>query len=145
MGCRADRLHFLIHPDNFIRVDNNLYGRVRALFVTVLAISIATLGIAALIGGNAAVWIRSIIVTAIAAVLISLAGKASRGSRAAYLRMRLMSTVAPLAIVIIIALPHDGFPIWMKVEQAVVGVLLLAVAVMVGRKDVRQAYPKAGQ
>ncbi|MFB6944647.1 hypothetical protein ACFC0C_26575 [Streptomyces sp. NPDC056178] len=126
-------------------MDNNLYGRVRALFVTVLAISIATLGIAALIGGNAAVWIRSIIVTAIAAVLISLAGKASRGSRAAYLRMRLMSTVAPLAIVIIIALPHDGFPIWMKVEQAVVGVLLLAVAVMVGRKDVRQAYPKAGQ
>ncbi|MFB7191749.1 hypothetical protein ACFCZT_42170 [Streptomyces sp. NPDC056230] len=126
-------------------MDNNLYGRVRALFVTVLAISIATLGIAALIGGNAAVWIRSIIVTAIAAVLISLAGKASCGSRAAYLRMRLMSTVAPLAIVIIIALPHDGFPIWMKVEQAVVGVLLLAVAVMVGRKDVRQAYPKAGQ
>ncbi|MFB7011531.1 MULTISPECIES: hypothetical protein [unclassified Streptomyces] len=126
-------------------MDNNLYGRVRALFVTVLAISIATLGIAALIGGNAAVWIRSIIVTAIAAVLISLAGKASRGSRAAYLRMRLMSTVAPLAIMIIIALPHDGFPIWMKVEQAVVGVLLLAVAVMVGRKDVRQAYPKAGQ
>ncbi|MFD4763293.1 hypothetical protein ACFWOJ_31920 [Streptomyces sp. NPDC058439] len=126
-------------------MDNNLYGRVRALFVTVLAISIATLGIAALIGGNAAVWIRSIIVTAIAAVLISLAGKASRGSRAAYLRMRLMSTVAPLAMMIIIALPHDGFPIWMKVEQAVVGVLLLAVAVMVGRKDVRQAYPKAGQ
>ncbi|MES9511951.1 hypothetical protein ABWJ92_37125 [Streptomyces sp. NPDC000609] len=126
-------------------MDNNLYGRVRALFVTVLAISIATLGIAALIGGNAAVWIRSIIVTAIAAVLISLAGKASRGSRAAYLRMRLMSTVAPLAIMIIIALPHDGFPIWMKVDQAVVGVLLLAVAVMVGRKDVRQAYPKAGQ
>ncbi|MFD7497704.1 hypothetical protein ACFV8T_36080 [Streptomyces sp. NPDC059832] len=126
-------------------MDNNLYGCVRALFVTVLAISIATLGIAALIGGNAAVWIRSIIVTAIAAVLISLAGKASRGSRAAYLRMRLMSTVAPLAIMIIIALPHDGFPIWMKVEQAVVGVLLLAVAVIVGRKDVRQAYPKAGE
>ncbi|WP_329194121.1 hypothetical protein [Streptomyces sp. NBC_01435] len=126
-------------------MDNKLYGRVRALFVAVLAISIATLGIAALIGGNAAVWIRSIIVTAIAAVLISLAGKASRGSRAAYLRMRLMSTVAPLAIVIIIALPHDGFPVWVKTEQAVVGVLLLAVAVRVGRKDVRHAYPKAGR
>lgn len=145
MECRAGRLHCLIRPDNFIHVDNKLYGRVRALFVAVLAISIATLGIAALIGGNAAVWIRSIIVTAIAAVLISLAGKASRGSRAAYLRMRLMSTVAPLAIVIIIALPHDGFPVWVKTEQAVVGVLLLAVAVRVGRKDVRHAYPKAGR
>ncbi|MCQ4082797.1 hypothetical protein NGB36_19850 [Streptomyces sp. RB6PN25] len=126
-------------------MDNELYRRVRALFATVLVLSFATLGIAALIGGNATVWVRGTIVAAIAAVLIALARRAFRGSRAAYLRMRLMSTAAPLAIVIIVALPHDGFPVWMKVEQAVVGVLLLAVAVMVGRKAVRQAYPKAGQ
>ncbi|WP_269857099.1 hypothetical protein [Streptomyces sp. RPT161] len=126
-------------------MDNGLYRRIRALFAAVLVLSVATLGIAALIGGNAAVWVRSGIVTAIATVLIALARRAFGGSRAAYLRMRLMSTVAPLAIVIIVALPHDGFPAWMKVEQAVVGVLLLAVAVMVGRKAVRQAYPKAGK
>jgi hypothetical protein len=95
-------------------MDNVLYVRVRALFGTVLVISLVTLGLAALVGGNAAVWIRGTIVAAI-------------------------------AIVVIIALPHDGFPVWMKIEQAVVGVLLLAVAIMVGRRAVRQAYAKHGQ
>jgi hypothetical protein len=123
-------------------MDNELYKRVRALFVGVLILSAATLGIAALVGGNAAVWIRGTIVIVIAAVLIALARRAFHGSRAAYLRMRLMSTVAPLAIVVIIALPHDGFPVWMKAEQAIVGVLLLAAAIMVGRRTVRQAYPR---
>jgi hypothetical protein len=126
-------------------MDNVLYVRVRALFGTVLVISLVTLGLAALVGGNAAVWIRGTIVAAIAALLILLARQAFHGSRGAYLRMRLMSTVAPIAIVVIIALPHDGFPVWMKIEQAVVGVLLLAVAIMVGRRAVRQAYAKHGQ
>jgi hypothetical protein len=138
-------LRLVIHTDNFIRVDNKLYGRVRALFATVLVVSVATLGAAALVGGSAEVWVRGVIVTAIAGVLLVLAGRAFRGSRAAYVRMRLMSTVAPFAIVVIVALPHDGFPVWMKAEQTVVGALLLAAAVMMGRKAVRQAYAKTGQ
>ncbi|GAA0421569.1 hypothetical protein GCM10010357_48680 [Streptomyces luteireticuli] len=132
----------VIQPDNLIRVDNKLYGRVRALFTTVLVVSVATLGAAAVLGGNSAVWVRGVIVVAISAVLIALAGRAFRGSRSAYLRMRVMSTVAPLAIVVIVALPHDGFPVWMKAEQSFVGLLLAAVAVMTGRKDVRRAYPR---
>jgi hypothetical protein len=126
-------------------MDNKLYGRVRALFVAVLAISIATLGVAAVVGSSASVWVRDGIVIVIAALLILLAGRAFRGSRAAYLRMRLTATIAPLATLVIIALPNDGFPVWMKVEQAVVGLLLLAAAVMVGRKAVRGAYAKTGE
>ncbi len=58
-------------------------------------------------------WIRGTSVIVITALLI--VGQAGlHGSRGAYLRMRLMSTVAPLATVIIVALPHDGFPVWMK-------------------------------
>lgn len=125
-------------------MDNELYGRVRALFGAVLVVSLAALGVAALVGGSAAVWVRGIIVVVISAVLIALAGRAFHGSRAAYLRMRLMSTVAPVAIVVIVALPHDGFPVWMKAEQTVVGVLLATAAVMVGRKGVRRAYARTG-
>ncbi|MFG2004966.1 hypothetical protein ACGFNU_38060 [Spirillospora sp. NPDC048911] len=121
-------------------MDNKLYERVRALFGAVLAISIATLGVAALIGGNAAVWVRGAIATVLAALLIVLARRAFHGNRRAYLRMRLMSTVAPAAIVVIVALPHDGFPVWMKGEQAAVGLLLALAAIMVSRKPVRRAY-----
>ncbi|MEV5709842.1 hypothetical protein [Actinoallomurus sp. NPDC052274] len=124
-------------------MDKKLYESIRALFVTVLVISITTLGVAAIIGGSAAVWIRGTIVVVIAVLLIALARRSHHGSRAAYRRMRLMSTVAPVAIVVIVALPHDGFPAWMKVEQAVVGLLLAVVAVLVSRKAVRRAYAGA--
>jgi hypothetical protein len=134
----ATGLHNLIQANKFIQMDNKLYGRVRALFATALAISVATLAVAATRDSNSAVWIRGVIATAIAAILVALAKQAHQGGRAAYQRMRLMSVVAPIAIVIIIALPRDGFPAWMKAEQAAVGGLLLAGAIMVGRKDVRQ-------
>lgn len=125
-------------------MDNTTYGRVRALFGAVLVISVATLGVAAVVGGNAAVWVRGAIVVAIAALLVDAARRAVRGSRAGYLRMALMTSAAPLAIAVIVALPDDGFPVWMKGEQAVVGLLLLAAAVLVDRRSVRSAYAKGG-
>jgi hypothetical protein len=114
-------------------MDNKVYERVRALFAAVLVLSVGTLGVAAVVGGGDAVWVRGVIVTVIAAVLILLARRAYQGSRGAFRRMRIMSIVAPIAIVVIVALPHDGFPVWMKAEQAVVGVLFVAVAVMLRR------------
>jgi hypothetical protein len=126
-------LQKFIHADNFIRMDNKVYGRVRALFAAILALSIGALGAAAVLGGGEAVWVRGIIVTVIAAVLILLAKRAFEGSRGAFRRMRIMSVVAPIAIVVIVALPHDGFPIWMKAEQVVVGALFVAVLVTLRR------------
>jgi hypothetical protein len=130
----------LIHTDKLIRMDKRIYDRVRALFAATLVLSIATLGAAAVSNADAAVWVRGGIVTLIAAVLLTLARRAFRGSRAAYRRMRLMTTIAPVGVLVIVALPHDGFPAWMKAEQAVVGVLLLVTAIMVSRTTVRQAY-----
>ena len=125
-------------------MDKQTRELVRALFVAVLALSVVTLGVAASVGSDATVWVRDIIVIVIAAVLIALAERAYRGSRGAYLRMLLMSGVAPVAIVIIIVIPNDGFPVWMKVEQAIVGILLAAAALILGRKVVRRAYAVGG-
>jgi hypothetical protein len=138
-------LTIVIHLDKIIRMDNERYRRVRALFGTVLALSVATLGVAAAIGGNPTVWVRGAIVTAIAAILILLAGRAYAGSRGAYLRMRLMTTIAPVAVAVIVALPHDGFPAWMKAEQVVVGLLLAGAAVALYGGAVRRAYGKTAQ
>jgi hypothetical protein len=126
-------------------MDKQLYARARALFIGALALSVATLAAAAAFGGNTAVWVRGAIVTVIATLLISLAKRAFGGSRAAYRRMRLMTTIAPVAVVVIVALPHDGFPTWMKVEQAAVGLLLATAAVMLGHIPVQRAYREPAQ
>jgi hypothetical protein len=110
------------------------------LFAAVLILSLITLGIAATVGGTSAVWIRGSIVAVIGALLIVFAGRSYRGSRGAYRRMRLMTTVAPVAILVIIAIPHDGFPTWMKIEQALVGILMAAAATMLARKSLRRAH-----
>ena len=125
-------------------MDKSLHILIRALFGAVLVLSLATLGVAAVVGSDAPVWVRGTIVAVIAVVLLLLARRAAAGSRGAYRRMLIMSTVAPIAVAVIVVLPHDGFPAWMKIEQSVVGLLLLGAAVLAGRRDVRQAYRSHG-
>lgn len=124
---------FVIQPDKLIRMDKDAYARIRTLFIAVLAISVTAVGVAAAIGGSSTVWVRGAIVTVIAAVLIGLAKRAYAGSRGAYLRMRLMTTIAPVAVVVIVVLPHDGIPRWMKAERVIVGLLLAAAAITLSR------------
>ncbi|MFG6195311.1 hypothetical protein [Nonomuraea sp. JJY05] len=126
-------------------MDNNVWALVRALFVAVLVISVATLGVAALIGGNWVVWLRGAAVALAAVWLVALAGQAARGKRSAYVRIRFVTIAAPLGIVLILLAPDSGYPVWMKAEQAVVGVLVAAVALLVNRRAVRQAFPKRGK
>lgn len=121
-------------------MDNTRYGRVRALFALALTVSLGALGVAALVGGNQTVWTRGVIVTVIAALLLVLARRARAGSRGAYRRMRFMTVAAPVATAVIVALPHDGFPVWMKAEQAVFGLLLAVAAVVAGRRSVPDSY-----
>ncbi|NUS09545.1 MAG: hypothetical protein HOV97_44100, partial [Nonomuraea sp.] len=90
-------------------------------------------------------WLRAAAVAAAAAWLVALAGQAARGRRSAYLRIRFVSIAAPIGIVLILVAPDSGFPGWMKAEQAVVGVLVAAVALVVNRRAVRTAFPKRGK
>ncbi|WP_214327729.1 hypothetical protein [Nonomuraea sediminis] len=120
-------------------------NKLRNLFVAMLVVSVAALGVAAVLGAEWPVWVRGGAVAAASAWLISLTGQARRGSRSAYLRIRWISMIAPLGIVLIIVAPDSGFPVWMKAEQGVVGLLLIAVAVLVNRPAVRQAYARRGK
>jgi hypothetical protein len=71
---------------------------------------------------NPAVWIRTSIVAASAALLMSFV---VRGARR---RLRIVATIMLVAIVVILAVPGD-FPLWLKIEQAACGVLLAGVVV----------------
>ena len=71
---------------------------------------------------NPAVWVRTCIVAASAALMMSFV------IRRAYTRLRIVSTVMLVAIAVILAIPGD-FPLWLKVEQAACGLLLVGVVV----------------
>ena len=88
---------------------------------------------------NSAVWTRGIIVIATALLLLSFTIRASRGSRGAYRRLRIVSIVTPMAIAVIIALPGT-FPLWMKIEQGVCGVVMIFLAVIVNGKHLRASF-----
>ena len=85
---------------------------------------------------NTAVWIRGTIVVASAALTLSFAIRALHGSERSHLRVRIISAVMFVAIVVIICLPGT-FPLWMKVEQGVCGALLLAVVILANGRSLR--------
>jgi hypothetical protein len=88
---------------------------------------------------NDAVWIRGSIVVASATLMFVFALRASGGAPRAFLRVRLISAIMLVAIVVIIALPGT-FPLWMKLEQAVCGVLLLGVVILVNGRRLRSFF-----
>ncbi|MER0444067.1 hypothetical protein ABR738_05720 [Streptomyces sp. Edi4] len=109
-----------------------------------LALSVLTLGAVVLLRDdsaavNSAVWVRASIVVLSAVVTHLCVTRAAAGSRSAYRRLRILSGVMVVAIAAIIALP-GAFPLWLKTEQAVCGVLLLAVVALVNGKHLRSLF-----
>lgn len=118
--------------------------RVRLLVGAYLGISVLTLFAIVLLRDNTAivttpVWVRGTIVVASALLTTLFTAQMARGSRAGYLRVRLVSAIMLAAIVVIIALPGT-FPLWMKVEQGLCGVLLLGVVILVNGKRLRSTF-----
>lgn len=85
---------------------------------------------------TAAVWVRTPLVTASAAVLLLFARRAAAGHRASFRRLRVISMVVLAAIVVVVAWP-GAFPAWLRVEQAVCGVVMLSVVVRTNLRSVR--------
>ena len=123
-----------------------VFSIVKALLVGYLAVSVLTLAAIVLLRNdvsvvNPAVWIRGTIVAASSVLTLAFAAGAARGSRGAYRRLRVITAVMPVAIVVIIALPGT-FPLWMKLEQAVCGVLLLGVVAVVNGRVMRASFAR---
>ncbi|GAA3066112.1 hypothetical protein GCM10020000_57660 [Streptomyces olivoverticillatus] len=129
----------LRHP-----VSLKAFRRVKALVGSYLALSVLTLAVIALLRNDAAVvnpavWVRGTIVVGSALLTCAFAARTARGSRGAYRRLRIVSGVMVIAIAAIIALP-GMFPLWMKTEQAVCGLLLLGVVMVVNGRHLRSLF-----
>jgi hypothetical protein len=120
----------------------------KMLVMGYLGLSVATLVAIVLMRDNSsmvndAVWVRVTIVVLSAILTCLFAFSAARGSRRAYLRLRIVTAVMVVAIAVIVALPGP-FPVWLKVEQSVCGVLLLAVVLIVNSRQVRSQFAVRG-
>jgi hypothetical protein len=108
------------------------------------ALSVGTLVAIALLRNhtgvvNSAVWTRGVIVVLSSLLMLRFTTRAARGAGRSYLRLRIVSAVMVVAIVVIVALPGT-FPVWMKVEQSACGVLLIGVVALVNRPSVRRMF-----
>ncbi len=117
----------------------------RMLLIALTALSVATLIAAFLLRGDArevnwVVWLRGAAVAAASLWFPTLLGQAQRGHRGAYRRLRVLSLIIPIGIVLIIIAPDTGYPLWMKWEQGLVGVLVLGVALLLSQRRIRDVF-----
>ncbi|TNC24906.1 hypothetical protein [Amycolatopsis alkalitolerans] len=93
---------------------------------------------------NPAVWTRAIIVVLTAVLLTLFLARARRGSRGAFRRLRIVSVITPVAIVVIIALPGT-FPLWMKIEQGACGLVMAGAAAVANERHLRELFAAGSQ
>jgi hypothetical protein len=116
------------------------FRKIKLLAGGYFAISVLAVVAIVLMGNqSSSVWIHGIAVAASAVGALVAAHLASRGSRGAYRRLQILSVVVVVAIAVFIALP-DGFPLWMKAEQGVAGLLMAGVAVLANSSQVRSLF-----
>ena len=132
---------------NAIEGTQDTMRTVKLLVGTYLSISALTLVAIVLMRGhanlvNAAVWTRGTIVVVTSALMFSFAVRAARGSGRAFLRLRIVSAIMVVAIAAIVSLPGT-FPVWMKIEQALCGAVLLGVVSLVNGRRLWSAYAAA--
>jgi hypothetical protein len=87
-------------------------------------------------------WGRSAGVLASAAVTYWLTVLASRGAQWAYLRVRIISIIMPIAIIAIDMIP-GALPPWFVMMQATCALAIAATAFVVNGPGPRAAFPKA--
>ncbi|MFE0381439.1 hypothetical protein ACFW1M_39090 [Streptomyces inhibens] len=123
------------------------FGKVKFLVAAYGALSAAvliTVVVLAITGHEVTsfMWGRSAGVLASAAVTYWLTVRASRGARWAYLRVRLISVIVPIAIVAIDMIP-GALPPWFVMMQVACALTIGATAFPLNGSGLRAAFPKS--
>jgi hypothetical protein len=113
-----------------------------------LGLSLLTLVAAALFRGDPGVlnqseWARGVLAAAGAIAMLIFVLRAQRGSRGAFLCLRIASALllaATVAVLLILGLS----PLWMRIEQTACAVLLIGTVSMVNGSGLRTAFAWSG-
>jgi len=124
-------------------MENDHLNTVVKLLTAFLVISLSTVVAVVQMRHNpelvtTAVWIRTPLVAASAAVLLLFARRAAGGHAGSFRRLRIISIAVLVAIIVVVAWP-GAFPTWVRIEQAVCGLFMLSVVVRTNLRTVRSA------
>lgn len=86
---------------------------------------------------NPVVWIRAVGVLALSLLALRWAARVREGHRGAYRRLLWVSMAGSAGIAVLTLLPDTPYPMWVRVEQAIQGVVLIALAWTLTRPAVR--------
>jgi len=141
----TDRTAAVVPPERLREADAARAFRL----VNLLTVGYATISVAALVAMvvmrhhpalvTPAAWVRGTIVVASALLTVAFARRMAAGSRRARLRLTIVTTVMIVAIAVIVALP-GAFPVWLRVEQAVCGLVLISLAVVLHGRPLRTLF-----
>ncbi|WP_338760196.1 hypothetical protein V7968_31365 [Nocardia vulneris] len=140
----------LSNSDSAVAVSPNdtgaqhVFGMVKAcivIFGVISAVVLATVAAIAVAHGlvNTFMWVRAGLLLLAAPLFYRLAVHASRGERKSLERLRIVTTIVPIAIVVVDLIP-GVCPVWYAGMQAVSAVPLIAIAVRT-RRVMQTALP----
>ncbi|GAA0380485.1 hypothetical protein GCM10009530_34020 [Microbispora corallina] len=112
------------------------------LYGAICTITLATVAVVTIGGhmGTTFIWVRAVILLAVAPVLHRLTVRAAQGARRSFERMRTVTTVMPIAVIGIDLIPGIC-PMWYAVMQAIGVLPLVAVAFILNGSGPRTAFP----
>jgi hypothetical protein len=127
------------------RAESRLRGIV-ALCTAYLAAIVATLGFLAWKRDDSSLvttdaWVHEVILLFFAVLTLRVATRAAAGSARAHLRLRIIAAVVVVASTAEASVP-GLFPTWMRLEQILYGLCLLAVLALARSRGVRQALSR---
>ncbi len=128
-------------PDPHVTRIFHLAKKCIVIFGVAGAILLATLVVVVIAHGTPSVfmWVRATILLAMAPLLRLFAERARRGGRSEFQRLRLLSTVLPIAIVVVDLIP-GVCPIWYAVMQSVSALALAPIALLMRRQEIHRAF-----
>lgn len=113
------------------------------LYGVIGAITLGTAAVVALIGPEVTtfMWVRSVILLAVAPVIHRMAVRASQGARRDFERLRTLTVVLPIAIIAVDVIP-GVCPAWYAGMQAGSALALIGAAVITRGSALRAVFPK---
>jgi hypothetical protein len=118
----------------------DLTKKLIVIYGVAAAILLGTLIVVAVAGGEPStfMWVRASILLALTPLLARLAAHAEQGRASSLERLRLLTTVLPVAIIVVDLIP-GVCPTWYAAMQAVAALALVPVAFLTRRPEIRAA------
>jgi len=121
------------------------FGTVRkcvTLYGMICAIILGTVTVATFTHHSVSsfMWIRGVILLAIAPLLYRMAVQAAQGVRRSYERLETVTAILPIAVIAVDLIP-GVCPTWYAAMQAICVLPLIAVAIMTRTRRLRSVFP----